>query len=205
MAPSDEPFDRDYMRGTSEEDTGSFIRPETQLESEFEEAERLGWIHDARNLLNSMIISLVYLRLNFKDITEDLHFQSLLSSSEILSDLLRRILKKLLKCGNSITREQQKKEEKTLNLPELLEKVWSSIAPSLKMKNLHGSFKILERTPLHWEVSEANIREILLNLIGNSIKFTEKGAITVKVRFEEDIEEIVDERSEEDTWSDFED
>mmetsp|Transcript_2767 Transcript_2767/g.2403 ORF Transcript_2767/g.2403 Transcript_2767/m.2403 type:complete len:142 (+) Transcript_2767:1023-1448(+) len=56
-------------------------------------------------------------------------------------------------------------------------------------------------TPLHYNnVCQSNVREILLNLIGNSIKFTDKGAITVKVKFED---EQAIEKVDSDSWSDF--
>jgi signal transduction histidine kinase/PleD family two-component response regulator len=51
----------------------------------------------------------------------------------------------------------------------------------LSEKGLNFKFEISEDTPEGIYIDDARIRQIILNLIGNAIKFTEKGSILLKV------------------------
>ena len=49
-------------------------------------------------------------------------------------------------------------------------------------KNLHLHYHIQENVPINIEADSTRIRQILVNIIGNSIKFTEKGEVFTSVK-----------------------
>ncbi len=69
----------------------------------------------------------------------------------------------------------------SFDLPELLAKVTSIIAVIGRSKGLTVNFYVTARTPLRLKGVERYIREVLLNLGGNAVKFTSTGSVTIAV------------------------
>ena len=61
---------------------------------------------------------------------------------------------------------------------DLLLKAFSMFIPDLEKKNIQFETKIDERIPLYLKVDELRFTQILMNLLSNSVKFTEEGKIT---------------------------
>ena len=55
------------------------------------------------------------------------------------------------------------------------------VLPSIKLKHLNIVVLIADDVPKFIESDHAKLQRILLNILGNAIKFTEKGSITIKV------------------------
>jgi len=72
------------------------------------------------------------------------------------------------------------------DLQELIEKTCDVMALRAHDKNLELACRILPDVPIHLKGDPTRLRQILVNLIGNSIKFTEKGEIVVEVKMAED-------------------
>ncbi|WP_052501402.1 PAS domain-containing hybrid sensor histidine kinase/response regulator [Thiomicrospira microaerophila] len=82
---------------------------------------------------------------------------------------------------NKLDSGQMQLEHRAFSLFEQLETVASILGPEAQMKGL--LFKTdyaAELAPFIWG-DEARLRQVLLNLMGNSIKFTEKGSVTLRV------------------------
>jgi len=66
-------------------------------------------------------------------------------------------------------------------LPELLEEVRSFLAPRAAAKEIFLELEYRSAVPATIQIDPIRLRQILLNLIGNSIKFTEQGGVTIEV------------------------
>jgi len=66
-----------------------------------------------------------------------------------------------------------------------IRKICSEIAqifiPKLEEKSLSFKVSVDEKVPQSLEIDETRIRQILLNLVGNAVKFTDKGGVSVNV------------------------
>jgi PAS domain S-box-containing protein len=76
-------------------------------------------------------------------------------------------------------------EQKEFNLPELVETTGASLAVSANEKRLELLCHIIPDIPEYIIGDPVRLRQILVNLTGNAIKFTEKGEIVISLRIEE--------------------
>ncbi|HYX38650.1 MAG TPA: ATP-binding protein [Oligoflexus sp.] len=72
-------------------------------------------------------------------------------------------------------------EEISFDLKELLADVMDLFREKVREKGLELQLSFLENIPSRLLSDPSRLRQILINLIGNAIKFTEKGGIEVKV------------------------
>lgn len=72
-------------------------------------------------------------------------------------------------------------EEIAFSLPATVEGVINLMRPRAKEKGLGLSFKIDRAVPAELRGDPNRIRQILLNLLGNAVKFTDKGGVTLTV------------------------
>ncbi|MCE2679602.1 MAG: ATP-binding protein [Burkholderiales bacterium] len=68
-----------------------------------------------------------------------------------------------------------------LNLKQLLSEVFSIVSIRLKEKNLQASVDVAPDIPLSLVGDLCRLRQILLNLVGNAVKFTHVGCVTATV------------------------
>lgn len=75
--------------------------------------------------------------------------------------------------------------EETFSLKQLLHEILSLLRPAIKAKGLALYVDYAEKTPLYFLGSRVTLYRILLNLVGNAVKFTQEGSITVRVELDE--------------------
>ena len=70
------------------------------------------------------------------------------------------------------------------NLKEIMDGIIDTLAPKAFKKELELFYLIEEDVPNHLTGDPTRIRQILINLIGNAIKFTNKGKISVNIQIQ---------------------
>ena len=74
-------------------------------------------------------------------------------------------------------------EEMDVDIKYLLDEINTLFCAKCQEKDLIFNIKISKNTPNFIKSDELRIRQILINLISNAIKFTSKGSITLKVEY----------------------
>ncbi|WP_419419208.1 ATP-binding protein [Legionella sp. D16C41] len=70
----------------------------------------------------------------------------------------------------------------TFNLYEFIQYLGDLELPAIRVKNLNLQINIDNNVPKFIQTDQTKLHRILLNLIGNAVKFTNKGIIEIKVR-----------------------
>jgi len=69
-----------------------------------------------------------------------------------------------------------------IQIEKLIESIIEELSIQAKQKNLYLKFEKPERPLPKVKIDESKIRQVILNLIDNAIRYTEKGGVTVKVK-----------------------
>ena len=72
--------------------------------------------------------------------------------------------------------------ENSFNLHRLLESIQEMLQHKADSKGLELNFDLTADVPQYAIADEGKLRQVLINLLGNAIKFTEKGNVTLRVR-----------------------
>lgn len=139
--------------------------------------------HEIRTPMNS-ILGFGEILLNRLENKENVEYvTSMMSAGKTLLTLINDILDL-----SKIEAGKMNLELKDTNVRTMIKELSNMFSILASKKHLTFKFNISNRFPKILEVDEIRIRQILLNLIGNAIKFTEKGGIEIKVNhfFKED-------------------
>ncbi|MBW9332185.1 response regulator [Herbaspirillum sp. RU 5E] len=74
-----------------------------------------------------------------------------------------------------------------LALEAFLEQIVGMFAPQAEQKGLHFRFEKSGRLPQIVHADQKRLRQILINLLGNAVKFTDHGGVTLKLRYAREI------------------
>src|SRR5690606_17779684 len=83
-------------------------------------------------------------------------------------------------------------EAEPLNVFQVAREVCSMFEPTIKEKKLHLTIESETTSSHHLLLDGTRLRQILFNLVGNAIKFTSEGGVTVEIHHEEKDEKRVD-------------
>ncbi len=130
--------------------------------------------HEIRTPMNAIVGFTDILLEDETDPQKAEYLEIIKSSGNLLLDLINDIL--------DLSKIEAGKYElnKTLfSFRETIESIKNIFTPSMEKKNLSFSVIIEDSIPENMYGDQRNIRQVLINIVGNSIKFTKKGGITI--------------------------
>lgn len=137
--------------------------------------------HEIRTPLNS-IIGMAEV-LGDTPLSEEQHnyVRIFRSAGESLLEIINDILDL-----SKIEAGQTELEAIDFHLPALLESVSSILSVRAAEQNTHLSIKIHPDVPIGLSGDPTRLRQILINLVGNGLKFTENGSVEISVQIDPD-------------------
>jgi signal transduction histidine kinase/DNA-binding NarL/FixJ family response regulator len=154
------------------------LKKANRLKSEF----LANMSHEIRTPMNAVIGFAEILRDKLADKPEYKSFiEGIVSGGKNLISLINDILDlSKIEAGRLEIKPEQ------IDLQKLIEDIKQIFAVKFEQKNIEFVLDIDKRLPHSLLLDQTRIRQILFNLVGNAIKFTDKGSVTVSVKIEGD-------------------
>jgi adenylate cyclase len=133
--------------------------------------------HELRTPLNAILgFSQILARYESLTANEKKHVEIINRSGNHLLELINDILSmSKIEAGRINLREN------SFDLYEMLNCLEEMLQLRANAKGLHLKFELAEDIPQYIQTDESKLRQILINLLGNAIKFTQKGNVTLRV------------------------
>ncbi|MEZ9625303.1 response regulator [Aliivibrio fischeri] len=136
--------------------------------------------HEIRTPMNAVLGLLAIL----KDTTLKPNQKELVNTATDSSELLLSIINDILDFSR-MEANTFYLENHTFNMHESLNSVLKTFHPQAQNKQLELSLVIADNVPVYVQGDAHRLRQILLNLVGNSLKFTDNGQIQILVNAKE--------------------
>ena len=134
--------------------------------------------HELRTPLNAILgFSQVMARDSSLNNQHQQHLEIINRAGEHLLSLINDILEM-----SKIEAGRSQLNQSSFNLIRLLETLEEMFRLKAKSKKLQLNFEVVDGVPHFVNGDEGKLRQILINLVGNAIKFTEMGSVTLRVK-----------------------
>ncbi len=145
----------------------------TRLKSEF----LANVSHELRTPMNGIIATSELLIARAEDERQQKHARIVLKSGEALLELLNDILD-----FSKVEAGKLELKPEPCSLSELLPECRELLALKASAKGLQLDVLVDERLPKWLRLDRQRVRQVLINLMGNAIKFTQQGRVTARCR-----------------------
>jgi signal transduction histidine kinase/DNA-binding response OmpR family regulator len=133
--------------------------------------------HEIRTPMNGVIgMTSILAETDLSEMQRDC-VQTIQTSGESLLSVINDILD-----FSKIESGRMQMETSPFSLQQCVEEALGMFAPQIRSKNLEASYLVGSDVPALLKGDSMRLRQVLVNLIGNAVKFTEKGEITIEVR-----------------------
>ncbi|MEG4962937.1 MULTISPECIES: GAF domain-containing protein [unclassified Microcoleus] len=134
--------------------------------------------HELRTPLNAILgFSQVMVRDSSLNNQHQQHLEIINRAGEHLLSLINDILEM-----SKIEAGRSQLNESSFNLMRLLKTLEEMFRLKAKSKKLQLNFEVVDGVPQFVNGDEGKLRQILINLVGNALKFTEMGSVTLRVK-----------------------
>lgn len=139
--------------------------------------------HELRTPMNAILGHAQILERN-KNLDENQlkSIQTIYKSGEHLLGIINEVLNM-----SKIERGEMELKKSTFSLREMLEDLVDMFEFDLKKKGISINLRYIELLPDFIIADENKIKQVLINLVGNAIKFSERGTILIATEFENNI------------------
>ena len=135
--------------------------------------------HELKNALNGLLgnLSLAY------DVARIPQVIQHLSSAKVCGEILKNFIHNILDSGKLENGNLEVSRERK-DVMSFMQNAWSICGRIIQNKRLKGSLEIEKNVPKLLDLDEQRMIQILLNLVSNACKFTEKGYVRIHVSWQ---------------------
>ena len=134
--------------------------------------------HELRNPLNSLLGNLqLILMSTISDQT-----RTMVKTSQICAELLLQLVNNILDIGKCDIGKLEVNQAPT-EVHGLFQRIWTVSSQLITNKKLRSHIKIERKVPLTLMLDSHRLNQMMMNLIGNAIKFTDTGSVSVTVQW----------------------
>ena len=134
--------------------------------------------HELRNPLNSLLGNLQLILMSaISDQTK-----TMVKTSQICAELLLQLVNNILDVGKCDIGKLEVNQSPT-EVHELFYRIWTVSRELIANKKLRSHIKIEKKVPATLMLDSHRMNQMMLNLIGNAIKFTDSGSVSVTIQW----------------------
>ena len=134
--------------------------------------------HELRNPLNSLLGNLQLILMS----TISPQTREMVKTSQICAELLLQLVNNILDVGKCDLGKLEVNLVPT-KVHDLFERIWAISSNLVSRKKLDSYIKIEKNVPSVLMLDSHRVNQMMMNLLGNAIKFTEEGSISVTVEW----------------------
>lgn len=138
----------------------------------------LSFSHELRNLINNTLGN-IHLGLIENLPTKSKEF---LQNAEISAELLLNLINNILDTGKVEVGELDITTRETQTYP-LFRDIWGVCSDTIQRKRLQGRMRIQKSIPKTLRIDNHRLKQIILNLVDNAVKFTKTGRIDINIEW----------------------
>ena len=136
--------------------------------------------HELKNALNGLLGNLT---LAYETAPKDSQLTKFLSSAKVCGEVLKNFVHNILDSGKLENGNLEVSPERR-DVMSFMENVWTICGRIIENKRLQGYLDIAKNMPRYLELDEQRMIQIILNLVSNACKFTEKGHVRIQVSWQ---------------------